>query len=174
MLPPYQTSHFVDLARISSEGTSSTAPACSLPGFTSAKTTSIDMFDQKTLFKITIPTPIYIYSGIKGDQNDWGSEDGYENGRQKPPQRQTNKQMVGAEAYIYLAKLRDLGIERETIAAARVEFGLDEHVGDEVGGLASLVEEAIEVGLRGDVAVLLELLANLRRRFPQHYVVPCK
>lgn len=96
----------------------------------------------------------------------------------KAPERQTNKQVVGADGYIYFAKSRGLGIERErereTIAAARVELGLDEHIGDEVGGLASLVEEAIEVGLRGDVAVLLELLANLRRRFSQHHAVPCK
>lgn len=61
-----------------------------------------------------------------------------------------------------------------TVTAGGVEFGLDNGGGNEIRSLTSLSEESLDLGFGADVAVLLEFLPHLRRRLPQHQVVPCE
>lgn len=55
-----------------------------------------------------------------------------------------------------------------TVAATIIELGLDYHVGNEMRGLTSLLEEALEVFGGGNVTVLLEFLPNLSGGLSQH------
>ena len=55
-----------------------------------------------------------------------------------------------------------------TVTAVRVELGLDNHVGDKMGGLTCLVEEPPDLGLRGHLPIVLEIFSDLSGRTCQH------
>lgn len=54
------------------------------------------------------------------------------------------------------------------VTATGVEFGLNDHVGYEMGSFASRLEKTLNFGLGGDVSVVLEMLSDLNSRSRQH------
>lgn len=58
-----------------------------------------------------------------------------------------------------------------TVTAAFIEFGLDNHGGNEMGSFACLVEESLNLRGGGHVTTLLKSLANFFGWFLQHHCI---
>ncbi|PON95943.1 hypothetical protein TorRG33x02_081910, partial [Trema orientale] len=61
-----------------------------------------------------------------------------------------------------------------TIAARLVEFGLDDHVGDEMRGLTRLFQQSLSLRLGRHLPILFKFLADFDSRLYQHEFVAGK